>query len=227
MNAFKKPLSTLPSRNTLRQHIVERLREVVLSGEVPPGTQLVESQLAEQLGVSRGPVREAMRELAEEGLVMNAPYQGTFVAELTVKEIEEIYSLRTVLEVFAFELAWPRRDRNFRQEIDRRHAGLLSAIKLADPNVSIRAELHLHGLAYEWSDHALLQSYWQSLKSRLHFYLAVHQRAHGREGPKSDAHVNYVALAKGQDFEAMAAEIRHHMRRGLENVKRFVSGRRS
>lgn len=217
-----KQLKPVPLRHTLKQHVTENLREAVISGAFPPGSQLVESQLAEQLGVSRAPLREAIRELTEEGLLQREPFVGTFVTRLTNQDIEEIYSLRTAFEIFTFEYIWDRRRDDFYGEMDARHEDLLQAIDREDPDQSVTAELALHSLVYEYSDHRLLLVFWRSLKSRLHHYLAVHQRAHGRKGPVRDAHINYVQLAKGDDLVSMRQEVQHHMQRGLDRVKAFL-----
>ncbi|WP_216076103.1 GntR family transcriptional regulator, partial [Acinetobacter baumannii] len=66
-------------KSTFRAHIVEGLREAILSGDIAPGTPLVETSLAEQFGVSRGPLREAIRQLIDEGLLVTVPYTGTNV----------------------------------------------------------------------------------------------------------------------------------------------------
>src|ERR1700733_13551757 len=89
-------------RSTLRAHVAERLRAAILGGDIAPGTPLVETALSERFDVSRGPLREALRQLIEEGLVVTVPYTGTHVAPLSVEDVREIYSLRTVLEAFAF-----------------------------------------------------------------------------------------------------------------------------
>src|SRR5687767_5448174 len=117
----------LPKR-TFRQHIAERLRAAILDGEIPPGSQLVEATLADQFNVSRGPLREALRQLIEEGLLVTVPYTGTHVISLSVQDVHEIYSMRITLERFAFEQAWPRRDAAFRRELLRRNDALLASI---------------------------------------------------------------------------------------------------
>src|SRR5881392_2891054 len=93
-------------KSTLRAQIAERLRAVILAGDIPPGAPLVETALSERFDVSRGPLREALRQLIEEGLVVTVPYTGTHVAALSVEGIREIYSLRTALEIFAIEQLW-------------------------------------------------------------------------------------------------------------------------
>src|SRR5438552_4302674 len=93
---------------TLWQRVHERLREQILSGELEPGTELAEVALSEQLGVSRGPVREALGRLASEGLVIVRPRRGAVVRSLSTEEFLELYQVREALEMMAVKLAVPR-----------------------------------------------------------------------------------------------------------------------
>ena len=210
------------SKSTLRERIAERLRAAILGGDIPPGTPLVETVLADRFDVSRGPLREALRQLIEEGLVVTVAYTGTHVAPLSVEDVHEIYSLRTTLERFAFEQVWGRRDAAFRRELRRRNQVLVAAIDAGDDRASIQAELELHGLVYETSGHRLLQRAWHALRGRLQLYWAAHHRAHGRHGPRRDSHDSYIRAALGRDLDAMHAEIEHHMRRGAEQTEAFL-----
>ena len=209
-------------KSTLRAHVVERLRLAILAGDIPPGAPLVEQALSQRFDVSRGPLREALRQLIEEGLVVTVPYTGTHVAPLSVEDVQEIYSLRTALETFAFEQVWARRDAGFRAELRRRNDALLATIDAGDDRASISAELELHGLVYEASEHRLLQNAWHGLRGRLQLYWAAHHRAHRRRGPKRDAHESYLAAALGNDLAAMRLEIIEHMRRGAETTETFL-----
>lgn len=85
-------------------------REAILKGYLKPGEKLDQNEIAELLGVSRSPVRDALRKLAAEGLVQIHPHRGAIVAELTPEELEEIYLLRRVLEGLAVRLAVPHID---------------------------------------------------------------------------------------------------------------------
>ena len=208
---------------TFRVHIADRLRQAILAGDLAPGTLLVETALATQFDVSRAPLREAMRQLVEEGLIVSVPYTGTHVTELSAADLKEIQSMRVSLERFAFEQAWDRRDAGFRSELLRRHAALTRSIDEGDNVASIEAELALHGLVYEASGHALLQRFWSSLRGRLQLYWAAHHRAHGARGPKRDSHDGYVAAALGDDLGAILAELDTHMRRGADATERFLT----
>jgi DNA-binding GntR family transcriptional regulator len=209
-------------KSTLRAHVVERLRAAILGGDFPPGAPLVETALSERFDVSRGPLREALRQLIEEGLVVTVPYTGTHVAPLSVDDVHEIYSLRTALETFAFEQIWPRRDERFRAELRRRNDALLATIDAGDDRASISTELEFHGLVYEASGHRLLQRAWYGLRGRLQLYWAAHHRAHGMRGPKRDSHDSYILAALGDDLDAMRREIADHMRRGAATTERFL-----
>lgn len=210
-------------RQTFREQIVEELRSSIMSGQLAPGSQIIESDLAVRFGVSRGPLREALRHLIEEGLLVTVPYTGTHVLRLSVEDIHEIFSLRTELEIFAFKLVWDKRDQAFKDELQRRHERLLSCIDKGDDEENIRAELALHSFVYEMCGHKMLLDIWQGLKGRLQLYWAAHHRAHGRRGPKREGHMDYVRLAIADDFQEMAAEIRVHMRQGFGKTEAFLA----
>lgn len=92
----------------LREIVFENLREAILEGKLDPGQRLMEIQLAEQLGVSRTPVREAIRKLELEGLVIMVPRKGAYVADVSLKDIMEVLEIRTVIEGLAASLAAER-----------------------------------------------------------------------------------------------------------------------
>src|SRR3954452_14391644 len=85
-------------RRVLRQDILFGLSSGILSGEIPAGTRLLEIPIATELGVSRGPVREALRQLEQEGLVEFFPHRGAVVVGVGESEIETIYAIRALLE---------------------------------------------------------------------------------------------------------------------------------
>jgi DNA-binding GntR family transcriptional regulator len=221
--AMAPGLARLP-KSTFREHIAEQLRAAILSGQIAPGAPVVETALAGQFQVSRGPLREALRQLVEEGLLVTVPYTGTHVISLSVEDVREIHSMRVTLECFAFEQAWDKRDIAFRAELQRRHAALVATIDDGDDRASILAELDLHGLVYEACGHRLLQRTWSSLRGRLQLYWAAHHRAHASRGPKRDGHESYVETALGDDLDAMRAEIASHMQRGGQQTEKFLKG---
>lgn len=98
----KNPLS--PAFNQgLRQIVFEKLREAIVNGAIRPGSKLSEIELAEQMAVSRTPVREAIRQLAQTGLVTLTPRRGAFVTLPSIKDAADLYELRTELEILAVD----------------------------------------------------------------------------------------------------------------------------
>jgi DNA-binding GntR family transcriptional regulator len=221
------PIADAPlARVTLRQGAADALRAAVLSGRLAPGAPVVEVALARALGISRAPLREAIRELLEEGLlVQQRAWGGVTVAPLDATVARELYTLRTTLEIFAFELVWEHRGAAFRAALAERHTALTAAIDAGDDEAAIAAELALHGVVFEQAGHGLLLQAWGAIRGRLSLYWAAHHRAHGRPGPRRDAHDDYIGCALGNGLDAMRAELRDHMQRGLVTVLHFIENR--
>ena len=95
----------LRKHQTLREQIVTSLRETIINGEVMPGQKLTEPELAEKLGISRTPIREAFRQLESEGFLTVMPRRGAVVSRITRKEIDDFYELKSLLEGYAARIA--------------------------------------------------------------------------------------------------------------------------
>lgn len=136
-----RPLRT---RKLLAEDVADRIREEILSGGFVQGERLVEASIAQELGVSRGPVREAFKLLRAEGLVKEEPHRGTFVVRLTGTDVREIYNLRAALEARAArEVAERGRSadlRTMRRLLDR----LLQAAESGDVSLVSQADLAFH-----------------------------------------------------------------------------------
>src|SRR5260221_5812094 len=98
------PFAPIDQR-TLRDTVTSAVRQSIVGGTLKPGDQINQVEVASKLHVSRGPLREALRQLEEEGLVLSLPNKGTFVTEITTADIEEVYSIRRVLENLAIQRA--------------------------------------------------------------------------------------------------------------------------
>ena len=98
-------LRALPSRKSLGQHVFENLKQAIVRGEMTPGSRIVESRIADALGISRTPVREAIHKLEREGLLRRLPRGGFTVMSLSREDIEETFGIRSALESYAARLA--------------------------------------------------------------------------------------------------------------------------
>jgi DNA-binding GntR family transcriptional regulator len=220
MNSYD--LKTTHPTDTLKDRVLEQLQELIVTGDLVPGSKLLETQIANKLGVSRATLREAMIRLSEIGLLVSIPFRGTYIRKLDRIDLEEIYSLRTGLEKMAFQMCWDRRDLVSLADLKMRNERLCTCISENDPYGAITNELHLHSWCYELSGHGLLLQSWERIRPNLQFYFALHQKAHGRGGPLRKAHDEYIRLAEGDSLEDMLLHLEDHMRQGLEKTLSFL-----
>lgn len=207
---------------TRRAAIVGELRRAILCGQLRPGDKVNELKIAAQMRVSRAPLREAIRELVQQGLLTNIPYAGAYVVTLTAKDIEDAYAFHHVLEDFALALVWPMRSRQFRDELERRHSVVKAATRAVDLTAQIEAALKLHGLIYEWADNAVLLDSWQRLANRLQMIFALHQQVSTEPVPRMDIHEDYVRLLKGDDLSAAKAHAHDHINMNFEELLAYA-----
>ena len=207
---------------TRRGQIVRKLSDLIIAGDLEPGQKLTETGLATVLGVSRAPLREAIRELVETGLIEAVPYKGMCVRTITQRNLKELYSLRTTLEQFAFRQLWHKRTPAACDDLCQRNERLIAAIENRESLAAIELELALHSWCYELSDHTLLQSEWNRMKKHLKFYFSLHQKAHNRKGPLRESHDTYVACACGEPLQAMIDHLEDHMRQGLAQTLTLI-----
>jgi DNA-binding GntR family transcriptional regulator len=131
-------------RPILRESVYKQLRNWIARGVLEPGEQLRDQELAERLGVSRTPVREALRRLEDEGLVETAKNRWTRVKPVELKEAELIYPIRAVLDGLALRLAFPLLDKNSLSTLRKANARLRSALKNADIPAAVEADSAFH-----------------------------------------------------------------------------------
>jgi DNA-binding GntR family transcriptional regulator len=207
---------------TRRAQVAEAMRSVILSGQLAPGTQLVESKLASRFGVSRGSIREAIWELIDQGLLTNRPYAGTFVVSLDENTMAEVFSVRCALERYAFTQVWPKRDAAFRKEFSLRYKALAKAIKAQKQVEAIKAETHFHSYPYEFSGNQTLLDVWQQLCHKIQLTFVMSQVT-VRDMDFITATERYLSAALGDDLDAMLREVDHHLHLGMLSIKKLLS----
>ncbi|MBI5234268.1 MAG: GntR family transcriptional regulator [Deltaproteobacteria bacterium] len=100
--------SPVKSHPTLREHIVEHIKDAIVSGNLRPGERVPEPEIAQRFGVSRTPIREAFRQLESEGFIVITPRKGAIVSPITEKDVREFYAIKSLLESYAARKACPR-----------------------------------------------------------------------------------------------------------------------
>lgn len=170
---------SMPQNRGLSADIADRLRTAILSGHFEPGAQLREAHLAQFLGVSRGPVREALVRLEREGIVVIRRNRGAFVAQLSREDLDEVYTLRVVIERFALERAIAFVDDALLSDI-RETVDAMQAASNQEVTEQEAAELDLrfHDLLYHGSNHRRLLETWRNLRPQIHILLLNRNVAH-------------------------------------------------
>lgn len=154
----------------LRDVVFNTLRQAIITGEFAPGERLMEISLANRLGVSRTPVREAIRKLELEGLVIMIPRKGAQVARITEKNLRDVLEVRTVLEEFATVLACERIDeagiRDLRQALDE----FVTAVESGDILAIANKDEHFHDIIFHATNNDRLIYIINNLREQFYRY---------------------------------------------------------
>lgn len=156
---------------SLSEQAAQKIRQAIASGRFASGDQLVESELARELGLSRSPIREALYLLEQEGLIVRYPRRGAFVRGLSRRETEEIYSLRMVLEGFAVERALPNMTSERADHLRRLVQKMHEIAKTGDAVAFSQVDVEFHDYICKISDHRVLQHVFSSLHTRTFQYM--------------------------------------------------------
>jgi DNA-binding GntR family transcriptional regulator len=201
--------------------VADRMRAEILSGELRGGSKLIETELAERFGTSRGPVREAMRELAREGLVVEIPRRGTVVSTLSARDLAEVYAVREALETGASKAAIANARDDELDEL-RTH---LDALERSWAAGAAYLESSVHDLSFHRALVALAGNqrmsamYDQMLtQTRLLLRLAAEENPTLREGMKLSAHRDVLAALAARDPRAAEGAIAAHYRYAEERL---------
>jgi DNA-binding GntR family transcriptional regulator len=208
----------------MQQEVVASIRHAITSGALAPGERLVEQTLSEELGVSRAPVREALRQLTGEGLVVAVPHKGTTVVELSKDDIREIYRLRAALEPLAverlIELADPAHLADLRDII----AQIGAAMPERDPIAVAALDMRFHERLCELSGLTRLLTAWRGLGNQLRSYFTVADYFYD-DYSMVDNHEQIVRAIELSDLDhAYEVVQRHILGAGESVVRRWTEG---
>ena len=201
---------------TTQQHALDGLRRAIVAGELRPGQRVAQEEVAQGLGVSIAPVREALRVLEQEGQVTYFPRRGYFVTELRVADLTEIYELRDVLEERAARRALPTLDEDALQRIDLAARDCVAAAQRGDVAGELEANRRFHFAILESPEqvHAMrvIRLLWDSTEA----YRAIYYNSPEERRAAGDAHERIVAAIHARDADALVAELAAHRHRALE-----------
>ena len=215
-------LEPLKSQN-LSHQIGERIRSAILNGSYCCGDQIVESMVADQLGVSRAPVREALSALEKEGLIEGIPRRGYFVREFTLKDIEEIYSLRLTLEAEALRRAVERIDEKGLERLQGVVDKLDEAARAGeDPGALTKWDIKFHRLICEMADHSRLCSAWLNTAMQTELLIGVTSRTHDPDESR-EWHQRLVDQIRKRDVESAVEVLTEHLQDAEERARQALA----
>jgi DNA-binding GntR family transcriptional regulator len=203
-------LEPLTEEKNLSQKVFERVREAILTGELPPGSRLVERRLAEELEVSHIPVREALARLADEGLVERNARRGSRVAGLTVEDLDEISSVRVVLEQFVVVRVQERWSASAEKRLRAVVGEMMNAAATGDVDGVRDRDRIFHELLWELAEHRTLLELAAKLRGRINSFLRVATLALSRD--ELELHVESHA----ELVDAIASGVPRRARRAME-----------
>jgi DNA-binding GntR family transcriptional regulator len=197
-------------RSLLSDQAYELLRAKLIAREFTPGSRLVESEIARQLSVSQAPVRDALRRLAHEGLVLQFPRRGSFVAEVSVNEVGEAYALRAALEPLAVAGAMKNMNGAIAATLEADIAAMVQAAEKDSVEHLVAADIQFHKTVWEASGNRFLPRAWLMVEASMRNLTAVSNRLmFGSLGDVANTHIPLLAGLKSRDPE-MPAMFREH-----------------
>lgn len=195
---------------TLRTHTVEVLTDAIFTGKIKPGERLNESQLSRELGISRAPVREALQQLQEQSLIVNVPRRGMFVVNLDEADIQEINSLRVILEAEALRLA--RANVTLQQAAKlKQMLGPIEDAKLLPTKLSARFDLDLHRTIWTLSGNRHLEKTLISLTAPLFAHSVRMLLNNATMQVTLDSHRGLVSFICGETNQSAEEIMREHL----------------
>jgi len=211
-----------------RERVLDKLREAILSGRFQPGQRLVERELVEQLGVSRTPIREALRKLELEGLVTTVPYKGPMVTLPTLEDARQLYEVRAALEGQATSLLASRAQPEDVACLQQRVRTAEEAVRAGDVRAVLAANNAFHDELAARCGNTLLESLIANLRNRIILLRVESLSLPGRPPQSVAEHRQIVERIRARDPKGARECMEMHILRAWESARRQLmeGGRR-
>ena len=201
-------------RTSLGDMVAERLRTAILNSELAPGQLLRESRISESLDVSRSPVRTAFLILEHEGLITLSRHRGAAVVQLSVEDLGEVHSLRSVIEELAVRLAIQRRDEADLEALETSLAALrLRTKRSITEQTAAQLDVSFHDDLYRAAHHDRLYQSWSAIRAQVHWLLLLRTvTSQGWYESMIASHIRIVELIKAGDEAGAVSAVGEHIR---------------
>ena len=199
-------------RRSLVASVLLRITDDIVAGRLMPGDRIVEERMAEQLGVSRNPVRDALHRLEQMGLIEKVPYRGSFVATLTAEDIQELHVVRSPLEGLAAEILAEQRDPAALARLAAILAEMRQAAAAGDQAKIVALDVDFHDALIHLTGNKLLREVWSTVNLKLRrFILLKRQRMYATLEEAVAIHQVILEAITSGSADRAAAEVRSHI----------------
>ena len=206
----------------LRDVVFNTLREAILKGELKPGERLMELQLASKLGVSRTPIREAIRMLEQEGLAVTVPRRGAEVARMTEKDMEDVLQIRAALDELAVQLATEQiTDEQF-DALEQARQNFENSLKSDDVKEIAQADVAFHDAIYNATGNAKLVSMLNNLREQMYRYRVEYLKDEKNFPILIREHSQIVEGLTAKDKTMLTAAMHKHVMNQATAVKEMI-----
>lgn len=213
-------------RVSLHDEVVARLRELILEGDLAPGARVPERELCERFGVSRTPLREALKVLAAEGLVRLLPNRGAEVTRLTAQEVEELFAVIALLEAAAGETACRRASDEQIDEIRGLHVRMLACHDNGDRPAYFALNQQIHRRIVEIAGNSILTGLYDGLSKRIQRARYLANLSHERWDEAVREHEAILAALTARDGRRLGRLMGEHLRNKAQAVETVLRDER-
>lgn len=210
-------------RKSLHEELADGLREMIVRGDLTPGTKVPEKDLCSVFNVSRTPLREALKVLAAEGLVVLEPNRGAWVSKITVEDLEEVFPVMGALESLSGELACQNITDAEIAEIRSVHDVMRRAYDARDMEGYFAANRQIHELILNAARNETLTSQYHSLATRVSRARYVAKMTEERWERAMAEHEDILQSLSSRDAVALSAVLKRHLKTKFETVRDWVS----
>lgn len=206
----------------LRDVVFNTLRRAILRGELLPGQRLMEIQLADKMGVSRTPVREAIRKLELEGLVVMVPRKGAEVAHISGQNLRDVLEVRRALEELAGELACARMTEEQYKKLEQANKTFISVLENDDITIIAEADEAFHSVIYQATGNERLVQMVSNLKEQMYRYRIEHIKDRAQRNILVEGHCEIMKALDARDVEAVKKATREHINLQESSVMKMI-----
>lgn len=208
-------------RSNLRAQIKDVILQRIVTGEYPPGSRLVETRIAQELGVSQAPVREALRDLEQLGCIVHEPFRGCSVKAFSAEELLEAFPVRAALEALAARLAAERMTEDELLLLAELLETMRRAARRGDAHDQSQANASFHATIVRAARNATLERQWSFLEPYSRTYLTVSQPGLDLQA-LSERHVPILDALRARDGDAAAEAMHRHLMDAADLLKEPV-----